>query len=137
MPERPRKWPNGAHPRHFAPGRASIGRFARRRVDFVGAALGSPSVALRAQARTGSLPRSRHPGDPSQTMSASSRVQHRTLADILVDQGLVPRDTIDEALQIKSSTGETLTAILIDMGAITSGEVAKVITLHYQLPFVS
>lgn len=70
-------------------------------------------------------------------MSASSRVQHRTLADILVDQGLVPRDTIDEALQIKSSTGETLTAILIDMGAITSGEVAKVITLHYQLPFVS
>lgn len=70
-------------------------------------------------------------------MSASSRVQHRTLTDILVDQGIVARDVIDEALQIQSTTGETLTAVLVDMGALTTGEMAKVITLQYQLPFVS
>jgi hypothetical protein len=70
-------------------------------------------------------------------MSAGGRTQHRTLADILVDQGILERDDVDDALQIQSTTGETLTGVLVDMRKITPGEIAKIVSLHYQLPYIN
>ncbi|MCZ6793498.1 MAG: hypothetical protein O7J95_07785 [Planctomycetota bacterium] len=70
-------------------------------------------------------------------MSTSSRIQRRQLSDILVDEGLVAREDVQEAVRIRKSTGETLGAILADMECLTPNDIAKVICIHYQLPFIN
>lgn len=66
-----------------------------------------------------------------------SRVQRRRIDNILVDEGVVSREHVQEGLQIQRTTGETLSAILVDMGCVSPGEIAKLICSHYQLPFIS
>ena len=69
-------------------------------------------------------------------MSTTSRVQRRQLSDVLIDEGIVAREAVQEAVQIQSSTGEALGAILIDMGCVGPDDIAKTVCLHYQLPFI-
>ena len=69
-------------------------------------------------------------------MSTPSRSQRRRLSNILVDQGIVSKEDVQEALHIQSTTGEALGAILVDMECLTPDDVAKVICVHYQLPFI-
>lgn len=70
-------------------------------------------------------------------MSTASRVQRRQLSEILVDEGVAQREDVDNALKIQAKTGETLVAILADMGAVVSPAVAKLVCQNYQLPFIS
>ena len=67
----------------------------------------------------------------------TTRIQRRRLADILVDEGLVAKEDVQQAVQIRESTGEALGAVLVDMGRITPPEITKVICVHFQLPFIS
>ncbi len=69
-------------------------------------------------------------------MSNSNRVQRRRIDEILVDQGLVTKDHVDEALRIQQKTKETLGAILVDMGCITDMDITKTIVTRYQLPYI-
>ncbi len=70
-------------------------------------------------------------------MSSFNRVQRRRIDEILVDQGLVTKDHVEEALRIQKKTNETLGSILVDMGCITDMDITKTIVMQYQLPFIS
>ena len=70
-------------------------------------------------------------------MSTGSRATRRQLAEILADEGVVARDDVDQALQLQKSTGEALGTILLDMNCITPPDIAKVVSIHYQVPFIS
>ena len=69
-------------------------------------------------------------------MSTASRSQRRRLSNILVDQGVVSKENVQEALHIQSTTGEALGSILVGMECLTPDDIAKVICVHYQLPFI-
>ncbi len=70
-------------------------------------------------------------------MSKFNRIQRRRIGEILVDQGLVTRDHVEEALRIQRKTGETLGTILVDMGCVTDLDITKTIVLQYQLPYIN
>ena len=69
-------------------------------------------------------------------MSTLTRVQRRRIGEVLVNEGLVSRENMDEALKIQAKTNETLSSILIDMGCVSDQDVAKTMCQQYQLPYV-
>ncbi len=70
-------------------------------------------------------------------MATSNRAQRRRLTNILVDEGLVSQEDVDEAIRIKNNTGENLGTILIDMDCLGPHDIPKILCTHFQLPFIS
>ena len=70
-------------------------------------------------------------------MTSFNRVQRRRIGEILVDQGLVSKEDIEEALRIQRKTNETLGTILVDMGCVTDIDITKTIVMQYQFPYIS
>ncbi len=71
-----------------------------------------------------------------QNTMATART-HRRFGEILLDEGLLSPDQLDEALDIQQRTGEVLGLILKDMGLVTESDIAKIVCIQYQLPFLS
>jgi type IV pilus assembly protein PilB len=69
-------------------------------------------------------------------MSSGSRTHRRRIGEILVNEGLITADQLDEALKHQRKTGDLLGAILLDMGLVAEADVAKTICIQFQLPFV-
>jgi hypothetical protein len=71
-------------------------------------------------------------------MSASSRNTHRRrIGEILVNEGLVSQEQLEEALRVQKKTGELLGSVLMDMGLVAESDIAKTMCLQYQLPFIT
>jgi len=70
-------------------------------------------------------------------MSSVNRLSRRRIGDILVSEGIVTPEQLDEALKIQSRTGELLGSILMDLGLVAEADVAKTICIQYQLPFIT
>jgi len=70
-------------------------------------------------------------------MSTSTRTFRRRIGEILVNDGIVSQEQVDEALAIQKRTLEPLGAILMDMGVVTESDIARCMCLQYQLPFIS
>ena len=71
------------------------------------------------------------------TMSSSSRTHRRRIGEILVNEGLVSQDQLEEALRVQKKTGELLGSVLMDMGLVAESDIAKTMCLQYQLPFIT
>lgn len=69
-------------------------------------------------------------------MSAQGRTHRRRIGEILVNEGLITAEQLDEALHIQRKTGELLGSILMDMGLVAEADIAKTICIQYQLPFI-
>jgi type IV pilus assembly protein PilB len=69
-------------------------------------------------------------------MSASGRTHRRRIGEILVNEGLISAEQLEEALHIQRKTGELLGSILMDMGLVAEADIAKTICIQYQLPFM-
>ncbi len=70
-------------------------------------------------------------------MNTVNRLYRRRIGEILVSQGVVSSDQLDEALAIQKKTGELLGVILLDLGLVTESDIAKTICIQYQIPFLS
>lgn len=70
-------------------------------------------------------------------MSTSNRMTRRSLGSILIDEGIIAKEDLDQAVQIQQKTGESLAAILIDMQCVTGQEISKILCSHFQLPYIS
>jgi type IV pilus assembly protein PilB len=70
-------------------------------------------------------------------MSSSSRTHRRRIGEILVNEGLVSQEQLEEALRIQKKTGELLGSVLMDMGLVAESDIAKTMCLQYQLPFIT
>ena len=69
-------------------------------------------------------------------MSTATRLYRRKVGEILVEEGVVSPEQIEEALSIQRNTGELLGLILMNMGVAAESDIAKVLCLEYQLPFM-
>lgn len=70
-------------------------------------------------------------------MISSSRTFRRRIGEILVNDGIVSQEQIDEALAIQKTSRDPLGAILMDMGIVTESDIARCMCVQYQLPFIS
>jgi len=71
------------------------------------------------------------------TMSSSSRTHRRRIGEILVNEGLVTSEQLEEALRVQKKTGDLLGSVLMDMGLVAESDIAKTMCLQYQLPFIT
>lgn len=63
-------------------------------------------------------------------MPPQSKLQ---LGELLVEQGLITRARLDEALQRQRTSYRFLGEILIEMGAITRRDLTRMLQLQYRL----
>jgi hypothetical protein len=59
------------------------------------------------------------------------------MGEILVNEGIVSWEQLEEALAVQRSTGELLGLVLMNMGIAAESDISKVLCLQYQLPFIS
>jgi hypothetical protein len=69
--------------------------------------------------------------------SSLSRVHRRRIGEILVSEGLITLDQLEEALHQQELSGDILGQILMDMGLISESDITKTLSTQYQLPFLS
>src|SRR6185503_18764301 len=72
-------------------------------------------------------------------MSASNNAapvpRRRRLGDLLVDQGVITRDQLDEALtRQKTGKGTRLGRVLVDLGYATEVQICEVVAEQLQIP---
>jgi MshEN domain len=65
-----------------------------------------------------------------------ARIGRKRLADVLVDEKLIPKQQLDEAVGEHQHTGTPLGKILVDSGYLTDWDLAKAVAAHYNLPFL-
>jgi hypothetical protein len=69
-------------------------------------------------------------------MGVVNRIRRKLFGEILVSDGLVSKEQLDEALQLQKSTGEFLGSILLELGHITETDIVRTLSVQYQLPFL-
>jgi len=69
-------------------------------------------------------------------MGIVNRIRRKLFGEILVSDGLITKEQLDEALEIQKGSGDFLGAILLDLGYITESDIVKTLSVQYQLPFV-
>lgn len=58
------------------------------------------------------------------------------LAEVLTQQGVVPTETITDALYSHDRHGESFVDLLVNGGGITEWDLARYVVEHFQLPFI-
>lgn len=64
------------------------------------------------------------------------KVVKKTLSDVLLQEGLVPQNHLNEALQRQKASGETLSATLTKMGVLSEIDLARAFCKQYNLPYI-
>ncbi len=70
------------------------------------------------------------------SMSTPTRTFRRRIGEILVNDGVVTQEQVEEALAIQKKSREPLGSILLEMGAVTESDISRTICIQYQLPFI-
>jgi hypothetical protein len=58
------------------------------------------------------------------------------LADVLIEEGVLTRDQVEDALAEQEGTGKQLGALLVEKQILTDYDVAKLVTARYALPYL-
>ncbi len=69
-------------------------------------------------------------------MDHLEKLTRKRLGEILVAEGLVSKEMLEEAEREQSRTGEPLGAILVDSGHLTDTDLARTVAVQLQLPFL-
>jgi hypothetical protein len=69
-------------------------------------------------------------------MSTVSRIHRRRIGEILIDEGLISKEQVDEAVAIQAKTSENLGAILVDLGYVSESDIVRTIVAQFQLPYI-
>ena len=65
-----------------------------------------------------------------------SKLIRKKLADILVDEGLLKEDQIQDALKRQRATGEFLYDSIVQLGFMTETEISESIVKQFGLPYI-
>jgi len=60
----------------------------------------------------------------------------KRLQDVLLEEGLVPPNHLNEALSRQKTTGEPLPVVLTKMGVVSEAELARAFCKQFNLPYV-
>ena len=69
-------------------------------------------------------------------MANNPRSHRRRIGDILIEEGMINAEQLDEALNIQAESGELIGQILKDMGLVTESDLVKIVCVQL-LPFLS
>src|SRR5437773_1497604 len=72
----------------------------------------------------------REPMDPHE------RLYRRSLRDVLVAQGVLTADQVDELVASARDSHEPFGAVLVSAGYLTAWDLAKTVAANYQLPIL-
>ena len=70
-------------------------------------------------------------------MAMLGKLRRRPFGEILVSDGLISHEQLEEALAIQRTCGDTLGSILLDLGYIVETDIVKALSIQYQLPCMS
>ncbi len=65
-----------------------------------------------------------------------SKLTKKRLGELLLEEGLVKEEQINEALKKQHETGELLGEVLVRLGYIGEGDIARSIARQFGLPFI-
>src|SRR5579862_2654932 len=65
-----------------------------------------------------------------------SRLIRKKMGEVLVDEGLVKDDQVQEALRRQRTTGESFGEILVSMGFVTETDIARTLVKQSGLPYL-
>jgi hypothetical protein len=65
-----------------------------------------------------------------------SKLTKKRLGELLIDEGLVSEDQVNEALRLQRETGELLGEVLVDMGAVSERDIARAMATQFGLPYM-
>src|SRR6266849_5699714 len=91
-------------------------------------------AGLRASVRPSTTP-SQAPKEAAPS-GARARPRAESLGQILLDQKMVTREQLDKAIQTQHRSGGHLGRILVEQGALTEQNLAKVLAIQWGLPYV-
>lgn len=61
---------------------------------------------------------------------------YKDTGSILVDEGLIDHDRVEEAVSIQATTGNSLGRVLVDLGLISEWDLAKAVAKELGVPFI-
>lgn len=65
-----------------------------------------------------------------------AKLTKKRLGEILVSEGLVSEEQVQEALKKQTESGELLGEILVRLGYVTEGDIARTIATQFSLPYI-
>lgn len=69
-------------------------------------------------------------------MAALKRVIKKQLGELLVEQRIINKDQLKEALEIQKTQGGLIGEILVTLGHLKEEDIAQVLTLQYGFPYL-
>jgi hypothetical protein len=69
-------------------------------------------------------------------MASIAKLVRRKLGEILLDEGLVAKEQIEEALREQSKTGELLGETMVRLGYVREEDIARAICTQFGLPYL-
>jgi hypothetical protein len=69
-------------------------------------------------------------------MTMIGKLRRKRFGEILVGDGLITKDQLQEALELQKSSGDFLGSILLELGHISETDIIKTLSIQYQLPFL-
>ncbi len=67
-------------------------------------------------------------------MDSPNRFERRSLRDVLVAQGFLTDELADELVNSAREENEPFGAVVVEAGHLTAWDLAKIVTLHYNMP---
>ena len=68
---------------------------------------------------------------------SNTRTHRRHVGELLIEEGVITAEQMDDALENQAKSGGLLGLILMDMGVVTETDIARVTCAQLQLPFLS
>ena len=65
-----------------------------------------------------------------------AKLTKKRLGEILVSEGLINDEQVQEALKKQSETGELLGEVLVKLGYVSEGDIARTIATQFSLPYL-
>ena len=69
-------------------------------------------------------------------MKHLEKLNRKKLGEILIDEGLISKTQLEDAVQHRKETGEPLGYILVDCSYLPEEDLARTVSSQYQLPYV-
>lgn len=70
-------------------------------------------------------------------MKYLEKMTKKRLGEVLVEEGLLSNEQVNESLKLQKKSGQKLGEILIQLGYVSDYDIARTLAVQFQLPFIS
>ena len=66
-----------------------------------------------------------------------TRMSNKKLGELLMEEGILGKEKLEEALRQQQSSGEMLGEVLVRLGLVTERDIAKTVATQFALPYLA